>query len=275
MNPQNTRFYILKNICKISVLLLLSVSILTSCTSLRQPRLTFKPLSPTDDILKKILTKRIEIKELKGIAKATITNGDKNYNFQEIIIVQSPSSLRMETLSFFGQPLFFLTAKDNQLSILSLPENKFYKGKLTPENLSVVLPLYLNPNDLFSILLGGAPLIDYVDTDIGIVKEENLYLVRFLQQGGTAKQILWIEPFNFSIMKSETYDSSGNLILKVKFDNYKTINGISFPMSTTISLPSGLTEIEIDYSSLEINTGINRNSFDLDIPPGVKIIYMD
>jgi hypothetical protein len=189
----------------------------------------------------------------------------------------------METLGFFGQPLFFLTAKDNQLSILSLSENKFYKGELTPENLSIVFPLYLKSKDLFSILLGSTPLIDHSDF-IGteIVQEENLYLVRAFQQGGITKQSIWVEPLNLSIIKSEIYDSSGNPLLKVEFGKYKTINGLLFPMSTTILLPSGRgtvrhapTKIEIDYSDLEINTGINRNSFDLDAPPGVTIVYMD
>lgn len=275
MNSQKPGYYTLKNIFKLNILLVISLLILSSCTTLKQPRLPFKTLSPTDDILKKVLSKGKEINDLKGIAIASITNAEKNYNFKEIIIVQRPSSLRMETLGFFGQPLFFLTSKDNQLSILSLTENKFYRGKFTSDNLSLVLPLYLKPADLFSILLGVVPLIDYIDTDIGLIQDENLYIVRFMQKGGTASQILWIEPFNFSILKSETYDSSGNPALTVKFDNYKIINGFMFPMSTSISLPSSLTNILINYSELEINTGVKSNSFDLDIPPGVEIIYMD
>lgn len=268
-------FYIPKNILKFGVLLIFSVSILASCTSLRHSRFPINTLSSPDDILKKIETREREIKDLKGIAKVTITNADKNHHLKEVIIVQRPSSLRMETLGLFGQPLFFLTAKDNQLSILSMLENKFYKGKLIPKNLSIVFPLYLKSKDLFSILMGATPLIDYLDTDIGIVPEENLYLVRFLQQGGKIRQLLWVEPVNFFIVKSEIYNSSGNLVLKVEFDKYKTINGILFPMSTSISLPSSLTTIGIDYSELEINTGINQHSFDLDVPPGVTTVYLD
>ena len=282
MNPQKVDFCIPKTIFKFSLLLIFSFYILTGCTGLRHSRFPVKPLSSPDDILKKIAIREREIKDLKGIANVTITNADKNYHLKEVIIVQKPSSLRMETLGFFGQPLFFLTAKDNHLSILSLSENKFYKGEFTPKNLSIIFPLYLKSKDLFSILLGSTPLIDHVDMDIGIVPEENLYLVRFSQRGGITRQFIWIEPLNFSIMKSEIYDSLGNLVLKIEFDNYKTINGLLFPMSTSISLSSSRgmvnrapTEIGIDYSELEINTGINQHSFDLDAPPGVTIVYLD
>lgn len=269
-------FYKPKNIFKFSVLLIFSVSILTSCTSLRHSRSPIKPLISSNDVLKKIVTREGEIKDLKGIAKVKITSADKNYSLKEVIIVQRPSSLRMETLGFFGQPLFFLTAKDNRFSILSLIENKFYQGRGTPEKLSTVFPLYLKSKDLFSILLGGTPLIDYPDLiGIGIVQEENLYLVKFRQEQGETRQFLWVDPINFSIMKSEIYDSSENLVLKVEFDNYKTINGILFPMSTSVLLPLRSTKIKIDYSELEINTGINQNSFDLDVPPGAKIVYLD
>ena len=275
MNPQKVGFNTPKNIFKFSVLLIFSVSILTGCASLRRSISPIKPLSSPDDILKKIVTREGKIKDLKGIAKVRITSADKNHSLKEVIIVQMPSSLRMETLGFFGQPLFFLTAKDNQMSILSLSENRFYKGEFTPKNLSIIFPLYLKSKDLFSILLGSTPLIDHVDMDIGIVQEKNLYLVRFYQQGGITRQFIWIEPLNFSIMKSEIYDSLGNLVLKVEFDNYKMINDLLFPMSTTISLHSSLTKIGIDYSELEINTGINQHSFDLDAPPGVTIVYLD
>ncbi|MBI4618869.1 MAG: DUF4292 domain-containing protein [Desulfobacterales bacterium] len=268
-------FYTLKNIFKFSVLLIFSVSILTGCTSLRCSTSPIKPLSSPDDILKKVVIREEKIEDLKGIAKVRITSADKNYSLKEVIIVQKPSSLRMETLGFFGRPLFFLTAKDNRFSVLSLIENKFYQGKVTPEKLSTVFPLYLKSKDLFSILLGSTPLIDHADMDIGIVQEENLYLVRFSQQGGITRQFIWIEPLNFSIMKSEIYDSSENLILKVEFDNYKMVNSLLFPMSTSVSLPLRSTKIKIDYSELEINTGINRNSFDLDVPPGAKIVYLD
>ncbi|MFH1625674.1 MAG: DUF4292 domain-containing protein, partial [Pseudomonadota bacterium] len=107
------------------------------------------------------------------------------------------------------------------------------------------------------------------------LRKENLYLVSLIQKGGVAKQLLRVEPLNLSILESETYNSSGDLIFKVKFDKYERVNGLLFPMSTRIMLPLSSTTIRINYGELEINTGISQDSFNLDVPPGVKIVNLD
>jgi len=259
---------------KSGILLAVFLSFLTSCTGLRPHRYPFKPISSPDEILRRIESSEREVKDLKGIAKVKVANVNRKYSLKEVIIVQRPSSLRMETL-LFGQPQFFLTASDNRLSILSLKENRLYHGKVTPENLSVIFPIYMKTEHLFSILLGSVPFIDYIDIDTEFLQEENIYLVELLEKGRAARQLLWVEPFDFSVLKSEIYDSSKNLVLRVKFDNYERVNGSLFPMSTAILLPLSSTSIKIDYSEVEINTGVNRDSFNLEVPPGVEIVNLD
>ena len=91
---------------------------------------------------------------------------------------------------------------------------------------------------------------------------------------GAVKQLLWIEPFNFTVVKSEAYNLSGSLVVRVMFDEFSKLNGQLFPMSTDIQLPLSSTAIKIQYQDLEINTVINESRFNLDIPPGAKIVNM-
>lgn len=275
MKPPKVDFFISQSVLKFSIFLVFILSLLASCAGLGPPRLFIKPIDSPDEILRKIEIGKKEIRDLKGIARVRVTNVNKSHSFKEVIVVQRPSSLRMETLGFFGQPLFFLTARDDRLSVLSLAENRLYQGEVTQENLSIILPFYLKPKDLFSILLGGVPLIDHLSADIKLAREENLYLVKLMQKGEATKQFLWVDPLDLSVLKSDIYDSSENLILGVKFDNYKRVNGPLFPMSTSISLPLSSTKITINYSELEINTGVNQDNFNLDVPPGVEIVNLD
>ncbi len=263
------------SLLKFSIPVVFFLSLLVSCAGPRPLQLSIKPTRSPDEILRNIEMREREIEDLKGIARIRVTNADRNHSLKEVIIVRRPSSLRMETLGFFGQPLFFLTVKEGRLSILSLMEKRFYQGAVTPENLSIIFPFHLGSEDLCSILLGGIPVIEYLSMDMEFVREENLYILKLMKEGGGPTQFLWVEPSDLSIMKTEIYDYSENFVLGVIFDDYKRINGRVFPMSACILLPSSSTKIRINYSELEINTGVTEDVFDLDVPPGVKIVNLD
>ena len=273
--PPQANLFVPPNILKIGILLVLSLSFLISCTGLRPSGHLIKPITSSSEILRKVEMRQRTINDLKGIAKMKVINVERKYSFKEVIIARRPSSLRMETLGVFGQPLLFLTARDGRLSILSLKENTFYQGEVTPENLSIFFPVSLRSKDLFPLLLGGVSFVDYIGIDSEFLGKENLYLVKQLGRGGAARQLLWIEPFNFTVVKSEAYDLSGNLVFRVKFDEFTKLNGHLFPMSTNIQLPLSSTAIKIDYSDLEVNTGVSESSFNLVIPPGAKVVNMD
>ena len=260
---------------KFGVLLAFFLSFLVGCTTLRPPRSPVRTLTSLDEILRNIETREREIRDLKGIATVKVKSATEDYSFREVIIVQRPSSLRMEILGLFGQPVFFLTAKDDRLSVLSPAENTFYQGKVTPENLSIIFPFYLRPQDLFPILLGSVPLVDYVSIDIEFKGEEDLYLVKLVQEGETVRQILWVEPLDLSILKCEIYDYSEKPLLGIKFEGYKRVNGQLFPTSISISLPLSSAEIRVNYTDIEVNSGVGIDAFNLSVPPGVRIVNLD
>ena len=275
MPPPKANLFAPPNILRIGILLVLSLSFFINCTGLSPSGHLIKPIISSNEILRKVEMGQRTINDLKGIAKMKVIHVERKYAFKEVIIARRPSSLRMETLGVFGQPLLFLTARDGRLSILSLKDNTFYQGEVTPENLSIFFPVSLGSKDLFPILLGGVSFVDYVGIDSEFLGKENLYLVKLLGREGASKQLLWIEPFNFTVVKSEAYDLSGNLVFRVKFDEFTRLNGHLFPMSTNIQLPLSSTAINIDYSDLEVNAGVSESSFNLDIPPGAKVVNMD
>ena len=260
---------------KTFMLFICVLSLVAGCSRQILPGFSTTKINSPDSILKNIKEREKGLTSLKGIAKIKVTDDKANYSLKEVIVVERPSSLRMETLSFFGHPLFFLTAKNNTLSVLSTKENRYYRGEVNNKNLSILFPFSLKSKDLFSILLGEAPLIPYSDTDVRLSEKKNLYLLRLEQEETKSTQLLWVDPLEFLVQRSEIYDSQRNLVFAVEFDNYKKVNTQLFPMSTIVFLPLTSTKIRIDYSELEVNATLRHDSFHLDVPPGVEVVDLD
>ena len=265
------------NFSKTSIIYILFIllSFVLGCSGLKSTKSHTISIDFHDHILERVQAREKEIQNLKGIAKIKVFDESGNYSFKEIIIVERPSSLRMETLGFFGQPFFYLVAKDDHLSILSVKENRLYRGEANSKNLSLLLPFYLQSNDLFSVLLSKTPLIAYSETDARFMMEKNQYLIKLEQKETNSRQIIWVDSSDFVVLRSEAYNSMGNLVFLIQFDNYKTVNSTLFPLSTDISLPLTSTKIHIDYSELEVNTSLSHDTFHLHTPPGTEVVDLD
>ncbi|MDY6854305.1 MAG: DUF4292 domain-containing protein [Thermodesulfobacteriota bacterium] len=275
MKPQPVDVYTGQRMIKFAILFAFSLFVIIGCSILRPAKIPIEPIGSPEEVLQKIRVREHEINNLKGLAKVQVADVKNNYpTVKEVIIAQRPFSLRMETLGFLGRPMFIFTAKDNLLSILSMSKNKYYRGKITPESKSV-FSSDLKLKDLFSILLGGIPHIDYIDAEIRFIEEDNLYFLTISKKGGTTKQLLWVDPIRFTTMKSEIYNRSEDLIFKVGFDHYRRIDGLLFPLSTRIDLPLTSTKIRIEYQELKLNTTIQPNIFELNTPPNAEIIDLD
>ena len=275
MKPQTIGLYTCQRMIKFAILFAFSLFIIIGCAIIRPSKIPIEPIGSPEEVLQRVRVRECAINNLKGLAKVKVADVKKNYpTVKEVIIAERPFSLRMETLGFLGRPMFIFTAKDSLLSILSMSKNKYYRGNITPESRSVI-SRDLKLKDLFSILLGGIPFIDYVDAEIRFVEEDNLYFLTISKKGGTTKQLLWVDPIRFTTKKSEIYNISEDLILKVDFDHYRRVDGLLFPLSTRIDLPLTSTRIRIEYQEIKLNTTIRPNTFELNTPPNAEIIDLD
>ena len=107
------------------------------------------------------------------------------------------------------------------------------------------------------------------------MKERNQYLIKLEHKEVKARQMIWVDSSEFVVLRSEAYNSYGNLVFMIQFENYETVNSTLFPMSTDISLPLTSTKIRIDYSELEVNTSLSQDTFHLDTPPGTEVVDLD
>ena len=188
--------------------------IFPQCTHLKTPL----PLSTSHVCTPKQILRKYTQEEgippgLKGIAKIKVESPDEKFSVKEIVIAQRPQYLRLETLNPLGQPLFFIVTDGEELSLFSPPENKFYHGVASRENVSLFFHINLSLEEMLSIIFGVVPLIEYDAEQTECWMKGDVCLLKLSTKEKKFTQILKIDFSDRAVVESETHEQGEGVIL--------------------------------------------------------------
>ena len=248
--------------------------LLPCCSHLKTPALkrVYPPCFP-QEILPFIKDSGIP-NALKGIAKVKVRSSDETFSVKELISAQSPHYLRLETLHPLGPPVFYAVTDGKEVFIFAPSEKKFYFGSVSPQTVSLFIPLSLSIEELVPILLGRMPLIDYDGGQATCERANDFYSLQLSAKDGSVLQLLKISADNLTVVESETYEQGGELIISVQFGDYEMIGDVIFPKKITVFMPHDETRLIINYKQLEILPDISADEFRLTAPQGVETVEL-
>lgn len=209
---------------------------------------------------------------LKGIAKVKVRSSDTAFSVKERISAQSPSSLRLETVSPLGHSEFYAVTDGKEVFLFLPSERKFYAGRASPQTLSLFLPLSLSMEELVAIMLGRIPLINHDSEQVSCGVASDLYIIQLTAKDEDIIQVLKIDVKNLTLRESEIYEQGERLTLSVQFGDYEMIGDVPFPKRISIFMPDDETRVTIHYRKLELLAEISAEEFRLTAPQGVEVV---
>ncbi len=240
---------------------------LSGCATL--PVLPPQP-PPVEDLLKQVDARLRALQGLKGLALVQVSSTGKNFQAQEVLFVQRPAFLRIESLGPLGTPQLYLATDGRELSLYDPGENRYYRGPATARHLSSALPIVLEPAEAVALLLGGLPLIDHEISSLRADREKGLWILDLVSTSRGERQSLWVHPQSFQILRAEIHRSGLSRCLT--FGNFGQVQGVFFPkrIQLTSSEPRG--QLSVEYQEVELNPAWEKQDFQLPVPRGAKVI---
>jgi outer membrane lipoprotein-sorting protein len=225
---------------------------------------------PAEDLLKQIDGRLQVLQGLKGLALVKVSSPGKNFQAQEVLFVQRPAFLRLESLGPFGTPQLYLVTDGGELSLYNPGENRYYHGPATASHLSSALPILLEPEETVAFLLGGVLRIDAETSSLRADREKGLWILDLVSAARGERQSVWVDPRSFQILRAENQRAGSSRCLT--FSNFESIRGISFPkrIQLTSSEPEG--QILVEYQEVELNPGWKKEDFLLPVPRGARVL---
>ncbi len=228
-----------------------------------------KPENFTEDaevILQPIADRAVE--SLSAELHLDAWQGGERVKFQQLIAVQKPDHLRIDSLSPFGQPLSTLVSDGETISIYSQKDRKFYSGAATPQNLARLLPIQMHPSELSALLRAEIPIIDYQTAQVSWDSDAGRTVV--VLQNQSEQQILRIEPKRQLVTQSEVKTQNA-LRYRAQLGDYSSD---AKPFPRRMRLESGDFKVEIEVKDHRIDIELADETFELYPPKGVPQIQL-
>jgi outer membrane lipoprotein-sorting protein len=242
----------------------------SSCATL--PVLPPQP-PPAEDLLTQVGARRQFLQGLKGLARVKVSSTDKNFQAQEVLFVQRPAFLRIESLGPLGTPQLYLVTDGRELNLYDPGENRYYRGPATARHLSSALPVVLEPEEVVEILLGGPPLIEHETSSIRADRKMGLWVLDLVSASRGERQSLWVHPQSFYILRAEIYRSGSSR--SFTFADFDQVQGFFFPKRIQLLSFEPKGQVSVDYQEVELNPDWKKQDFQLPVPRGARIIPLE
>ncbi|MCH8934002.1 MAG: hypothetical protein IH923_13140, partial [Nitrospinae bacterium] len=119
----------MKRTLKLSLLLCLLTGILAACETLPPP----KPIPPPtqavtlDEISQSLTARQGAIHNVRSLVKTAIKTKKGNHSLKQVLLVESDTALRLDTLNVFNQTLGVLISKRDHILLYDTGSNRLYR----------------------------------------------------------------------------------------------------------------------------------------------------
>lgn len=205
-------------------------------------------------------------RSLRGEAKSRVYNPKGSVKLQDLLAIERPDKLRVDALSFFGQPLASLASDGQRFAYLDIENNRYYRGVPSAANVGRFLPLKIAPADIVALFLGDLPPIsDRAVPELALVPEGYTLSLRDPESGETI--IATISPQSAQPLAVRALSASGDPLWLARFDDFQERGP---PREIQIEDPSG-AGVELTYQEIELNVDLPPETFTLAPPPGAQV----
>jgi len=252
------------------VLLLAGTGFLSSCQSGMVPddsHLYQKSIS-LEDLRQRLLDRQIGLSDLKSFVHTTVETKDRKRSLRQALLVRGAETLRVDTLSFFGQPLgvYIFNGQNmkGQRSVLyDTRRNRVFLGVEVQEMLGRTLGIELNLGEYVSAFAGNIPRLESLKMIGGALDQERpVYQLTGVDPADKSRIEIEVDAYTLLPGKVSRTLRNGEVI-RIKWQDYRIAGDRNFPHRIVIEFPTKDARLTFIYTDPIVNAGIPDESFEL------------
>ena len=202
-----------------------------------------------------------------GKAKLKIVSPEINFTSKAIFFIKNPSSIHLEILNFFNQPHIFFIANNNYIQMYIPSENKVFFDEVTKKNISLLVGMPLDFNDLISIFACRTPEVALEKSEIILNQNAEHSIFEIINKNKTTK--IWIDN---KINKISKYKCRLNNSpqMEIEYLSYKKYLDNLLPSLIKLSIPSANFRLSVEFNTLNFNA-FSDKLFNINIPANTEV----
>ena len=239
-----------------------------ACETLPPP----KPVEPPeqfltlDEISQRLQARQEGIRNVKSMVKSAVKTRENNHNLKQVLLIDGESSLRLDTLNLFGQPVGVLISDQTRILLYDAKSNKLYRDREVWDIMLRMFGTVFDFREYISVLAGKIPRLDWLDMkDVRWDPKTGNY--RISAMDSERRQRLEIEVGSENTLPAQLIKWSGDTQeYTVRWEDYQQTEGQWFPHTITVQRPQAGDELVIKFSDPLVNQGVPEESFQLNVP---------
>ena len=258
----------MKRILKLPLLLFFLAGALTACETLPPP----KPVEPPEQFLaleeisQRLTTRQEGIRNVKSMVKSAVKTQENNHNLKQVLLIDGESSLRLDTLNLFSQPVGVLISDQTQILLYDAKSNKLYRDREVWDIMIRMFGTVFDFREYISVFSGKIPRLASLDlNDVRWNSKTGNYRISAVDSVRHNRLEIDVDPetilpVRFVKWKGEERD------YVVHWEDYQKAEGQWFPHAITIQRPQAGDELVMRFNNPLINQGVPEDAFQLDVP---------
>jgi outer membrane biogenesis lipoprotein LolB len=250
------------------VILFFAASFFLSACSNLTGGMSKTPIDPRSagaiDLLSLAKNKNSKLKTFKGIGRVRLWDKG-NFQVSRVAWVGwNPKRIRMEVLGVSGHPLVSLASDGDWVYFYIHTQQRFYK-KRANTTFQNFLSLPLGSIDMIALLSGRVPIADHQSVVLKRDPVSNRYTLVLKKRWRGLVEKIYFDKKKENVTQVERFDSTGDLVYRVKFERLQTIAGYIVPVKLVISTAVGVI-FELDIEKYWVGVPVSLPMFVLEPP---------
>ncbi|MFP3870057.1 MAG: LolA family protein [Syntrophobacteria bacterium] len=241
---------------------------LAACARERLP--VFEPADlPVSPVLERLEKRRNHFSSLRAAGTVRLKGEKQNWSGKAFLVGKIPRSLRLEVVSFLGQPLLYVASDGNDFLTWVPGQNRAYQGLASGGILACLIEVPLDDHEALLLMAGVVPAWRYQQA--GLFKEQHTENLVLVQENYRTLQVerIWLEGEDLSVIRVERFQD-GKLQWEARFDDFVAVEGYTYPKQ--VEVESAGVRLSLHYRDFAVNKPLERDTFRLHLPAGVEIV---
>ena len=224
---------------------------------------------PVSLVVEHLEKRQEQLQSFRAVGSIRVKGDKQRWSGRAFFLSQLPDSLRLEVVSFFGQPVLYAASNGYEFLIWEPGLNRAYQGLAAHGTLTRLIAFPLDDQEALLLLAGIVPTWDQAEAKLFRLAETGKLMLQMEDTSSRLTQRVWFESTNLVVTRIERV-RGGKQELDATFSEFMEIEGCSYPRS--IVLEGEKAHLNISYEQFFINENLDQHVFHLPLPDGVEII---
>lgn len=253
---------------KLKLLLCLLAGVLTACETLPPPRPVEPPaqLLTLDEISQRLTMRQESIHNVKSMVKSAIKTPNNNHNLKQVLLIDGDTSLRLDTLNLFNQPVGVLISDQTQILLYDPKSNKLYRNREVWDIMIRTFGTVFDFREYVSVFSGKIPRLALLDLkDVRWNPKTGNYQITAVDSERNDQLEIEVDTETLLPLRLVKWED-GKQVYAVQWQDYQKVEEHLFPHTITVQRPLIGDELVMKFNNPLINQGVPEDAFQLNVP---------